>query len=660
MNKPTYQAIRTHSPTKPALVFVSSRRQTRLTALDLINLCAAEEDPKQFLHMDSDDELEMVQAQVHDPNLRLVLSFGIGIHHAGLPESDRRLVEGLFIAQKIQVLVATSTLAWGVNTPAHLVVVKGTEYFDGKQCRYVDFPITDVLQMMGRAGRPQYDEEGVAVVFVHDVKKKFYQKFLYEPFPVESSLAAVLADHLNAEIVAGTISSMQQAADFLSWTYYYRRVCVNPTYYGLEDASSAGINAFVSTLVRNAVDELVRSGCVVLPEDKEASKGPGAIGSVFGRAAGAAAGEAVESTPLGRVASYYYLTHRTVRLFHEEMHARCTVDELVVVLASAHEYDELPVRHNEDILNRELSEQLDAELDRRGQRRYGRAAKGRYGYDSSHMKALLLLEAHFARVSLPSADYVTDTRSVMDQAVRIVQAMTDVAADAGWLSTALECVQLLQMLYQGAHHEDHTLLQLPHVTVPVVEASGIDTVARLLDVKQGKGQLEKLTRLLKSREHAQAVQQCVMRQLPSVDVHWRLPHSNELASGGAQYALHVTLRDERQRGERAHAPAFPKQPVASGNWFLAVGCVERDELIALKRVTLSGGARDKRSKKGGSGQSGGSGVSVRLNIATPEHSGEFAYTLYLMSDCYRGLDQQIPLGPFVACEIVIPDDIFDV
>lgn len=41
-----------------------------------------------------------------------------------------------------QVLIATSTLAWGVNFPAHLVVVKGTEYYDGKTRRYVDYPIT--------------------------------------------------------------------------------------------------------------------------------------------------------------------------------------------------------------------------------------------------------------------------------------------------------------------------------------------------------------------------------------------------------------------------------------------------------------------------------------------------------------------------------------
>lgn len=66
----------------------------------------------------------------------------------------------------MQVLIATATLAWGVNFPAHLVVVKGTEYFDCKSHRYVDMPITDILQMMGRAGRPQFDKSGIAVVMV--------------------------------------------------------------------------------------------------------------------------------------------------------------------------------------------------------------------------------------------------------------------------------------------------------------------------------------------------------------------------------------------------------------------------------------------------------------------------------------------------------------
>ncbi|XP_057950653.1 DExH-box ATP-dependent RNA helicase DExH14 isoform X2 [Malania oleifera] len=223
MNKPAYAAICTHSPTKPVLIFVSSRRQTRLTALDLIQFAASDEHPRQFLSM-PEEAIQMVLSQVTDLNLRHTLQFGIGLHHAGLNDKDRSLVEELFGNNKIQVLVCTSTLAWGVNLPAHLVIIKGTEYYDGKAKRYVDFPITDIMQMMGRAGRPQYDQHGKAVILVHEPKKSFYKKFLYEPFPVESSLREQLHDHINAEIVSGTICHKEDAVHYLSWTYLYRRL----------------------------------------------------------------------------------------------------------------------------------------------------------------------------------------------------------------------------------------------------------------------------------------------------------------------------------------------------------------------------------------------------------------------------------------------------
>lgn len=184
MNKPTYAAIITHSPTKPVIVFVSSRRQTRLTSRDLISLCAGDDNPRRFLSIPEND-MEIICSGLKDENLKLSLLFGIGLHHAGLVAGDRTIVEELFVHSfniqingKIQILIATSTLAWGINFPAHLVVVKGTEYFDAKRKGYVDYRITDVLQMMGRAGRPQFDKEGVAVVLVHDVKKDFYKKVI--------------------------------------------------------------------------------------------------------------------------------------------------------------------------------------------------------------------------------------------------------------------------------------------------------------------------------------------------------------------------------------------------------------------------------------------------------------------------------------------------
>jgi activating signal cointegrator complex subunit 3 len=150
-----------------------------------------------------------------------------------------------------------------VNLPAHLVVIKGTEFYDGKSKRYVDFPITDVLQMMGRAGRPQFDQHGKAVILVHEPKKSFYKKFLYEPFPVESSLAQHLHDHLNAEVAAGTIASKQDAIDYLTWTYLFRRLVMNPSYYDLEETSSAAINVFLSRYC-SISGSLLCALCVVL------------------------------------------------------------------------------------------------------------------------------------------------------------------------------------------------------------------------------------------------------------------------------------------------------------------------------------------------------------------------------------------------------------
>lgn len=69
MNKPAYAAIQTYAPTKPSLVFVSSRRQTRLTALDLIGFAAADERPQQFVHM-PDEEIEAITAtlKASDPS----------------------------------------------------------------------------------------------------------------------------------------------------------------------------------------------------------------------------------------------------------------------------------------------------------------------------------------------------------------------------------------------------------------------------------------------------------------------------------------------------------------------------------------------------------------------------------------------------------------
>lgn len=330
MNRPTFLAIKTHSPEKPVIVFVASRRQTRLTAKDLINLCGMEDNPRRFIRM-SEDDLQLNLSRVKDEALREALSFGIGLHHAGLVEADRQLAEELFANNKIQILVATSTLAWGVNLPAHLVVVKGTQYFDAKIEGYKDMNLTDVLQMLGRAGRPQFDTSGIARIFTQEAKKAFYKHFLHTGFPVESSLHNVLENHLGAEASAGTISTKQDALDYLTWTFFFRRLHKNPSYYGLEISSEEHntiaaqqlANEFMVELVDKSLDELAESGCIA-----QHSSGD------------------VDSTPLGKIMSYYYLSHNTIR--HLVKHAKrdANFEDVLAWMCGANEFDELPVRHN--------------------------------------------------------------------------------------------------------------------------------------------------------------------------------------------------------------------------------------------------------------------------------------------------------------------------
>jgi replicative superfamily II helicase len=97
---------------------------------------------------------------IRDKNLRKVCNDSVGFHNAGMPRSDRNIVESMFERGDIKIMLATATLAWGVNLPAYAVIIKGTDIYDPNQADSKDLSILDVQQMFGRAGRPQYDTKG--------------------------------------------------------------------------------------------------------------------------------------------------------------------------------------------------------------------------------------------------------------------------------------------------------------------------------------------------------------------------------------------------------------------------------------------------------------------------------------------------------------------
>ncbi|KAK0637336.1 Sec63 Brl domain-containing protein [Bombardia bombarda] len=634
MNRPTFLAILNHSPEKPVIVFVPSRRQTRLTAKDLINLCGMQDNPRRFLGMDEDD-LQLNLSRVKDEALKEAISFGIGLHHAGLVESDRQLAEELFLNNKIQILIATSTLAWGVNLPAHLVVVKGTQYYDAKIEGYKDMDLTDVLQMLGRAGRPQFDTSGVARILTKDSKKDFYKHFLHTGFPVESSLHTVLDNHLGAEISAETILTKQDALDYLTWTFFFRRLHKNPSYYGLEISAEEHnsttaqqlANRYMIEMVDNSLAELAESKCVeVFPNGD------------------------VDPTPMGKIMSYYYLSHKTIRHLVGQAKAGASFLDVLSWMCRATEYDELPVRHNEDLINAELSRNL-------------AFSGGDFGLPmwDPHVKAFLLLQAHMLRIALPITDYMGDQTSVLDQAIRILQAGVDVMTEMGWLSSTVEFVRLLQCVKSARWPGDGGLAVLP----------GVEPGERKKGGKEGEGKgkrmtLQEMSARFKGPQQLSkfAREELGLRDTAAnrfVKAAQTIPNVQVGVEDVRAQSLTVVLRRLNavmEREGRMYAPKFPK-PQTEG-WFVVVADVEKDEVVAVKRVGWSSGGGGQGQPGGPGGRKAGVDVGARpmaravIKLPPGLAKGGRKLDVLVLSDGYVGMEYRV-----MGVEIPAPPAVVD-
>lgn len=613
MNRPTFLAVKNHSPDKPVIVFVPSRRQTRLTAKDLINLCGMEDNPRRFLKMEEED-LQLNLARVKDEALKEAISFGIGLHHAGLVESDRQLAEELFLNNKIQILIATSTLAWGVNLPAHLVVVKGTQFYDAKIEGYRDMDLTDVLQMLGRAGRPQFDNSGVARIFTKEASKDFYKHFLHTGFPVESSLHTVLDNHLCAEVSAETVISKQDALDYLTWTFFFRRLHKNPSYYGLEIAADEHnsiaaqqlANDFMIEMVDKSLNELAQSKCVEVYPNGD-----------------------VDPTPMGKIMSYYYLSHKTIRYLVKHAKPKASFLDVLTWMCNATEYDELPVRHNEDLINAELSRNLT----------FPGTSFGLPMWDP-HVKSFLLLQAHMSRISLPITDYVGDQTSVLDQAIRIIQASIDVLTESGYLSSVLQMINVLQSVKSARWPTEPPLSILP--SVDAEKTKNTTTLQQLSAM--GEKEVTKLARDLHVPQGSQK------RFLRAASI---LPNVKVTVEDVTAQSVSVVLRRQNalvERDARIYAPRFPK-PQNEG-WFVVVGDVAKDEVYAIKRVGWS--------QAGGGKQAGvGSRPSARTSIKVPEAlqaGGASKLDVLVVSDGYVGMRYEV-LGVEIPAKPAVDDDV---
>jgi antiviral helicase SLH1 len=413
----------------------------------------------------------------------------------------------------------------------------------------------------------------------------------------------VLDNHLCAEVSAETILTKQDALDYLTWTFFFRRLHKNPSYYGLEIAAEEHnsiaaqqlANDYMIEMVDKSLDELSQSKCVEVYPNGD-----------------------VDPTPMGKIMSYYYLSHKTIRYLVKHAKPQASFLDVLTWMCRATEYDELPVRHNEDLINAELSRNLTFEG----------TSFGLPMWDP-HVKAFLLLQAHMSRIELPITDYVGDQTSVLDQAIRIIQASIDILTELGYLTSVLQMISLLQSIKSARWPTEAPLSILPGVDPE--KAKDTTTLQQLSAMNQG--QASKLARDLRIPQSQQ------QRFLKAASI---LPNINVAVEGVTAQSMTVVLKRQNpivERDARIYAPKFPK-PQNEG-WFVVVGDLARDEVYAMKRMGWSQGP--------GKSVSTGSRPSARANIKLPEviPGGEDGRArkvdVLVLSDGYVGLQYRAPV-----------------
>ncbi|XP_076951911.1 DExH-box ATP-dependent RNA helicase DExH12-like [Bidens hawaiensis] len=573
LSKPTYNAIIQHTKNKePAIVFVPTRKHTRLTAVDLMTYSIAES------NIQSENKVGPFIDRIQEPTLKETLKHGVGYLHEGLTTIDQDIVKTLFETGCIRVCVVSTAMCWAVSLRAHLVVVMGTQYYDN-----TDYSFTDLLRMMGRTGRPLDDSDGKCVIFCGGLCRAYCIKFFVTGFPVESHLQHHLHDTLNAEVVTEAIVNKQEAVDYLTWTFMYRRLTQNPNYYNLQGVSHRHLSDHFSELVEKTLTDLESSKCVLIQDDFN-----------------------ISPDNLGMIASYYYISYTTIERFSSSITSNTKLKGILEILATASEYETLAVRPGEEVLIRRLIN-------------HQRFSFENPNYTDPHVKASALLQAHFSR-QLVGGSLGFDQKEVVLTAGKLVQALVDVVSSNGSLSLALLAMEVSQMLTQGMWERDSVLLQLPHFTKELAErceanpGRSVKTVFDLVEMEDNERQLLQMSDL-KLMDIAK-----FCNRYPNIDMSYEVVNSESIRATD-DFSLMVTLERDGTEVGPVDGPRYPKSK--EEGWWLVVGDTESNAVLAIKRVNLQSKLR------------------VRVdNISAPSEVGKKMLSLYLMCDSYMGCDQE--------------------
>ncbi|KAI9350317.1 putative DEAD/DEAH box DNA helicase [Obelidium mucronatum] len=287
------EIISRYSDKKPTLVFCATRKNVESSASQLVSdiqSCQIGFNHPYIRTGLQQTELRQLASRVADKKLAECLNHGIAIHNGALVSVDRTLVEENFISGLISVICTTSTLSVGVNLPAHLVVIKGTQ---------------------------QYRETGK------------YENMVSGKEIIESSLHENLIEHLNAEVVLGTIPNVELCIEWLKSTFLNVRMSKNPIRYKDPRDKQGTQHMSLDKMCIRDLNLLAQARLIEQRDD----------------------GMTVVPTDFGRVMAKYYVRFETAKNVIVDMQKAPTMKKLLESLCDAVELSGLKYRNDKTYLN---------------------------------------------------------------------------------------------------------------------------------------------------------------------------------------------------------------------------------------------------------------------------------------------------------------------
>ena len=394
----------------------------------------------------------------------------------------------------------------GVNLPAHTVMIKGTDVYE-PGVGFKDLSILDVQQIFGRAGRPQFDSYGEAIMITKIERLNYFMGMMTLKTGVRSQFEGILLEALNAEIALGNITTLSEAFDYIRRTFFYVRAKKQPRTVGADNSQQAEEKIF--NMIEEKLDYLNELKFIRYDRTNLI----------------------LESTELGRICSHFYVNCATMEKFckylnfYEDLNlvsaenTRASVDaqgdiedqDLLAILAQASEFEQLQVRQDEmEELSKcqKMCEYLEpvhpefkkllGKLDNKMEKKKFEVLKEEMAAESgakeekqvsSYQKVMILIQGYLSMQAYDNYSLVADTHYIVQNGTRILRCLYEICLKKNIAYLSMTVLRMCRFIENNIRDDLSCLRMFCNDNVK----REILSIRRGQDIKENKFFLEDMT-----------------------------------------------------------------------------------------------------------------------------------------------------------------------